>query len=376
MNWFNKTLELSGYPLKKAQAYLEKIDVLVEENIEAYTTQHKQNIFQHHIKNTPFYKEFCSDKTITDWQDIPVLEKKDFQKALAERLSKGYSPNKTFHNSTSGSSGHPLRFAKDKFAHALTWAHILSLYKQYDIRVGKSLEARFYGIPKSGLLHHKEMLKDKLANRIRFDVFDLSDKNLESFLKTFRQNPFEYINGYTSSIVRFAKYLQAKNIILTEICPTLKACITTSEMLFEKDRQLLSKQFKIPIVNEYGAAELGIIAFENPNKIWELNHRTLHVEIVDDKGNTLAHNEEGHVVITSLYNKAHPFIRYKIGDFGSMSSDLVTGKPILQRLTGRTNEFAHLPSGKIVPALTFYYVTKTAIEKEGDIKELIVKHKQ
>ena len=56
-----------------------------------------------------------------------------------------------------------------------------------------------------------------------------------------------------------------------------------------------------------------------------------------------------------------------------MSSDPVTGKPILQRLTGRTNEFAHLPSGKIVPALTFYYITKTAIEKEGDIKELIVK---
>jgi phenylacetate-CoA ligase len=38
--------------------------------------------------------------------------------------------------------------------------------------------------------------------------------------------------------------------------------MVTSEMLFEDDKMLLEK-FGIPIVNEYGASELDLIAFQN-----------------------------------------------------------------------------------------------------------------
>ena len=34
---------------------------------------------------------------------------------------------------------------------------------------------------------------------------------------------------------------------------------------------------------------------------------------------------------------------------------------------------AKLPSGKVVPGLTFYYVTKSIIEDAGDVKEFVVK---
>ena len=63
--------------------------------------------------------------------------------------------------------------------------------------------------------------------------------------------------------MQFAKFLEHKNIILKSICPSLKACIVTSEMLFETDKTLMESQFGIPIINEYGAAELGLIAFQN-----------------------------------------------------------------------------------------------------------------
>ncbi len=39
---------------------------------------------------------------------------------------------------------------------------------------------------------------------------------------------------------------------------------------------------------------------------------------------------------------------------------------------GRTNDVALLPSGKVVPGLTFYYVTKSIIENDSFIKEFIV----
>ena len=48
-------------------------------------------------------------------------------------------------------------------------------------------------------------------------------------------------------------------------------------------------------------------------------------------------------------------------------------KPILKKLIGRTNDVAVLPSGKKSPGLTFYYVTKSIIEDDGNVKEFVIK---
>ena len=201
----------------------------------------------------------------------------------------------------------------------------------------------------------------------------MSDEILERFLKHFQRKKFDYINGYTSSIVLFAKFLQKKNIILKDICSSLKVCMVTSEMLFEEDKILLEKQFGIPIVNEYGASELDLIAFENPQGEWQVNSETLFVEILDKNNKAVPNGTEGRIVITSLFNKAHPFIRYDIGDIGILDEKSTLQKPILKKLIGRTNDVAILPSGKKSPGLTFYYVTKSIIEDDGNVKEFVIK---
>lgn len=68
-------------------------------------------------------------------------------------------------------------------------------------------------------------------------------------------------------------------------------------------------------------------------------------------------------------------IRYEIGDMGVLSEKSTFKKPILKKLVGRTNEFAKLPSGKTVPALTFYYITKNVIENDGNVKEFTITQK-
>ena len=94
--------------------------------------------------------------------------------------------------------------------------------------------------------------------------------------------------------------------------------------------------------------------------------------ILDDHNNSLPNGEEGRVVITSLYNKAHPFIRYDIGDIGILSKKSTIKKPILQKLIGRTNDIAILPSGKKAAGLTFYYITKSIVEDDGNVKEFVI----
>lgn len=373
---FDLSLKLNGFPLKQAQKEYQKILNIPENEYREFVEQKKQEIVKYHFQNNQFYRNLVGNKLPEKWEDLPVLTKKDLQRPLQERLSKDYSVKSVFVNKTSGSSGDPFIFAKDKYAHALTWASIIDKFGWYGIDFNKSYQARFYGIPLDFIGNKKERLKDFLSNRFRFSIFDLSDKVLDKVLNKFSTTKFDYINGYTSSIVMLAKYLQSKNIVLKQLCPTLKVCIVTSEMLFEEDKKLLEKQFGIPVVNEYGASELDLIAFQNPKDEWQLNAETLFVEILDENNRPVEFGIEGKVVITSLYNKAHPFVRYEIGDVGVLCENSTSKKPILKKLVGRTNDFAILPSGKKAAGLTFYYITKSVIENDGNVKEFVIKQTQ
>lgn len=370
---FHFSLWLKGFPIKKAQTEFDHIRTIPEQDYQLYIAQKRAEIVQFHLNHNTSYQELVGNANPKNWEALPVMTKKDFQKPLQERLSKGFTTKNVYVNKTSGSSGDPFIFAKDTFSHALTWVNIMARFGWFGIDFNQSLQARFYGIPLDFIGNSKERLKDFLSHRYRFPIFDLSDKVLEDVLLQFSRKRFDYINGYTSSIVLFAKFLQQKNIVLTTVCPTLKCCVVTSEMLFDNDKILLETQFGVPVVNEYGASELDLIAFQNPEGEWQVNSETLYVEILDEQNNVLPHGKEGRVVITSLYNKAHPFIRYDIGDIGILDEQSTAKKPLLKKLIGRTNDVALLPSGKKSPGLTFYYVTKSIIEDDGNVKEFVIK---
>lgn len=376
MKLFDISMRFNGFPLGKARRLLETIQQQNDADFQNYSLQKRQDIVNYHLKHNPFYKSFTKLSHFEDWNTVPVMTKRDLQAPLKQRLSDGFIPKNVYVNKTSGSSGDPFIFAKDKFCHALTWAVIQNRFGWYDLDFNSSMQARFYGIPLDKKGYYKERFKDRLSKRHRFSVFDLSDDAFEHHLKKFETTAFEYLNGYTSSIVQFAKFLQRKSLNLKAICPTLNACIVTSEMLFEDDKMLMELQFGVPVINEYGASELDLIAFENQNKQWQVNNETLYVEILDEYNNVLPYGEKGRIVITSLYNKAHPFIRYDIGDIGVLSKKSSLKTPILETLIGRTNDIAYLPSGKKAAGLTFYYITKSIIEDDGNVKEFVIEQLQ
>src|SRR5690606_36532142 len=90
-------------------------------------------------------------------------------------------------------------------------------------------------------------------------------------------------------------------------------------------------------------------------------------------GNVLPYGREGRIIVTSLYNKAHPMIRYEVGDRGILDEKSTPQRAILKKLTGRTNDVAILPSGKISPGMTFYSITKALFEDEGNVREFAIK---
>jgi phenylacetate-CoA ligase len=366
VNRFKASLIIQGYPLRKALSHYEELKREYSRDPIAYAEKWKWAITQFHLDNNPFYQAKTAG-TIKTWQDLPVLTKSDFQLPLHDMITPGWK-NSYYKGKTSGSSGKPLFFVKDKYCHAVTWANILDLYSRHGIDYGRSLQARFYAMPLEAWSKSLEKLKDYLSSRIRFVIHDMSDQRIEEFLTTFRKKSFKYIYGYTNSLVLLARYLKRENIVLSSVCPSLAICIVTSEVCAHEDKKLLESSFGVPVINEYGSSEVSIIAFGDQEHNWRICGELLYVEVLDDDNRPLPSGEVGKIVVTSFFNKAMPFIRYEVGDRGAIVNEEKNG-PVLRQLYGRLNDTLRLPSGKVIPGFTFYYVTKAMMDRVPGLRE-------
>jgi phenylacetate-CoA ligase len=372
---FEYYLDFKGYNITQAYNDLSVVSALSRSQLDTWIASTKQEILNFHFKNNPLYRSKIGSTLPTRWEDLPVMEKADYQRDLQSVISDGLRKDDLYVANTSGSSGHPFYFAKDKYAHARTWALIKQRYGWHGV-LFTSKQARFYGIPLEPLRYWKEKAKDAVMNRSRFPVFDLSDGVLKTFHTRFVNSAFEYIYGYTSSLCLFARYLVQNNIVLGRDAPKLRLCIVTSEVCTDEDRNLLKQAFGVPVVNEYGASEIGLIAFENPAEEWVTSEESLFLEVVGENGQPVKPGMPGDLLVTDLFNRAMPFIRYRVGDVVTMappnnSSADVRAK--LLRLEGRTNDVIVLPSGRRSAGLTFYYITRSILESSGCLKEFIVR---
>lgn len=370
MSFLELTLKLKGFPLKEAEEELASVKSLSPEEFAAWQEKKKWEIVRYHHENNEFYSDRIGGILPASWDELPVLQKTDYQQDRLNTISRTFDPKEIYTGYTSGSSGHPFRYAKDKHAHALTWALIKDRYRYYGLTLN-SRQARFYGIPFEKFDYYVERTKDYLANRLRFPVFDLSDEVLAGFLERFRNDSFDYVYGYTNSIVLFARYLIRKNVLLKKACPSLKVCICTSENCTSEDKEIIESAFGVKAVNEYGTSEVDLIAFEDLDGVWRLSNENIFIEVLDEEGNHIQGDGEGRIVLTSLHNKAMPFIRYEIGDRALVN--VTDGKIMIRQLLGGVNDIVILPSGKKSSGISFYFITRKILEKSGNLKEFIIK---
>lgn len=358
---FFQSLKLLGFPVEKA--HREYLSVMNRDDIFAWQEQKKRQLADFHIKNNPFYRELTKDWDGV-WEHLPIVTKQELHGNYLKKIP-AISKNKLYISQTSGSSGQPFVFAKDRLTHTLIWLNVANHY----FKTGVSLndyQARFYGIPLNGSRFWKEKVKDFISHRKRFNVFNLNDDALQKWLNQFKRHSFRYLYGYTNSLLAFARYLIQNDIILKEICPTLKSCIVTAEVCTEKDKVLLETGFGVPVFNEYGASEVCVIGFGENGK-WLVSDELVYLEVVDEQGKLLPDGHSGRLLCTLLHNKGTPIIRYEVGDIASIEHK--GGRTYIKDLRGRLSDFVVLPSGKKVPGLTFYYVVQEIIDKSSGIYE-------
>lgn len=344
--------------MSKARRELSSIQSMTIGERKKWIIEKQWAILKYHFENNPFYRNKLNGNLPQEWESVPELYKSDLQSGLESLLSRPFTKGEVYISNTSGSSGTPFFYAKDKFSHAMTWALIESRYAEYGIALN-DLQARFYGIPLTGFSGFKERMKDRIMNRVRFPVFDLSDTANEKFLEVFARKKFKYVYGYTNSIVLFCRYLLRKDIVLNTVCPSLHCVMVTSEMCTPDDKILIEKATGVPCVIEYGASEFGIIAYQKHDGFLKISEELIYVET----------NSKDEILITSLFNKAFPFVKYNIADRGKLLTNELNELGISE-LMGRSDDTILLPDGRQAAGLTMYYCSRKILESFTSIKEI------
>jgi phenylacetate-CoA ligase len=308
----------------------------------------------------PFYRglysgagvDIASFRGVCDLATLPLTTKQALLKGPErDRVREGRDLLRCARTSTSGSTGQPFTI-------------YLSRAELYFRRYTLLLSLGHYGhlplplrVADVGPMvpHHQRSIEQRvgLVTLLRIPGDWTVARQREALL---RYRP-TILEGYPTCLEILAESLSEREA--REIRPRLIVC--RGETLRPAARGLLKRTFGSPIANLYNCEEIGNIAWEcpdNPGR-FHVNSDTCVCEVLPD-GMSQAH---GNVVVTNLYNRTMPFIRYRLGDTAARISPPESvcscgGGIWLEDLAARDDDFVVLPDGRRisprVPGNTVY----------------------
>ena len=278
-------------------------------------------------QNIPFYKR----NNFKSFENYPVMTKKDYMQNLSDFLLDGINLNKLHKVETSGSTGVPFIGYQDKNKRIKHTADLIYFHGKCGYKIGD----KYIFLRAWTSLYNNSKLQQIKNNVISYNVMDLSEEKIEEIVKKIKKNKkIKMILGYGSALGLIAEYLLQNNLFLKT---GIKVIISDSDKLKLKHRKILSERLNCKVVDRYSNEEHGLLAFSYDfGEPYEVNRSSYRIEILKIDSNQYAEKGEiGRIVITDLYNKAMPLIRYDLGDLAICDDD-PRDAHFLKELQGRS----------------------------------------
>lgn len=333
-----------------------------QEKLEQYRLERLRNLLVKVRNHVPYYRDCFASldfkpqniSSLADLNQLPLLTK-TIIRAEGDRMKSEVAKGLTRFN-TGGSSGEPLIFfiGTERVSHdvAAKWRAT----RWWDVDIGDR-EIVVWGSPIE--LSAQDRLRhwrDRLMRTQLLPAFQMSEAKLDEFILTITRTRPRMLFGYPSSISLLARHAEKRGQSMSRL--GIKVAFVTSERLYEEQRNVISRIFGCPVANGYGGRDAGFIAHECPAGGMHLTAEDIIVEIVDRDGHVLAPGQVGEIVITHLATSDFPFIRYRTGDMGALSTTLCAcgrGLPILEEIQGRTTDFVVAADGTVMHGLALIY---------------------
>lgn len=354
----------------RIRPYMKELQAAEHLSVEALNVQQREKLVKlldHATQNVPAYTGFAPD-----WskmremperflQRIPVLTKAHFRQNADQYMSQGLQTSGLIGNRTGGSTGEPTHFYLDRPTveryEAARWLGL----SWYGIRIGDPC-VMIWGSPLELNAQQARRYRWKerwLKNRLMISAYELDERTLEVNLRLIRDFQPVYLYGYASALHTLATMMLRRGMTLGI---PLKAVVSTAESLHEHQRQTIAQAFDAPVVNEYGARDGGIIAYQCKAGSMHAFSGNCYLEVVDPITHIPVHKgHPGALLVTDLHNTVMPRLRYQLGDVVALSDSACSCHlpfPLLASIDGREDDMFLSLNGRYVHGHYFNHIVR------------------
>ena len=321
-------------------------DRLDRKELEAWQLQKLINTVKRAVDNSPFYKAHLSDvkfDSLEEFSRLPFTYPEDLRKEGSAFLT--VSPDdirRVTSLTTSGSDGDPKRvfFSSADLEDTVEFfRHGLNEF----VTEGDRVLLLLPGNSPDGL---NDLITRALSclgcEGIYFGYPE--ESRYGELTDRIREQKITFLIGTAGAMACAARYSERSGLaeILSE---QIHGVLAAAAFVSEEDRRDTVRIWKCSFDEYYGMTETGFagaVGCRVPGgyHVWETG---LYVEIIDPhSGIPLPDGEEGEIVITTLTDRAMPFIRYRTGDI----SRFIPGKCACGSCLKRLERVHERPDGK------------------------------
>jgi phenylacetate-coenzyme A ligase PaaK-like adenylate-forming protein len=313
------------------------------------------------VADIPYYeslvKSGAAPPQVGSWSDvaaIPPLTRQAIQDAPAAFLRRSRAPASMM--ITAGSTGTPLRLGMEQAERDLMRVVKMAEWQAFGYTPGARLfliwgHSHLLG---TGWLRHYQQARRTLADAFlgyrRVDAYRLNRADCHAHALTLLQFRPIGIIGYASVLDLFARYTTAFRARFRAL--GIRFVLSTAEAPPRPDTApLIEDHFGCPMVEEYGGAEFGQVAFRSGSGGFRVYGDLNYVECESP-----ATADGGAALITSLYGRYMPLIRYRVGDLLAGPDRLSNGHvDSFAAVGGRINDVIHLAGGDAIHSVAVFH---------------------
>lgn len=334
-------------------------------------------ILRHAFEQVPHYREKflaagLSASRLSDpsaFREVPFLEKRHVKDETERLLWPSVDRAHLLERKSSGSTGSPVRVYFDPVAELPRRVQELRFLTSHGFRPWHTqmiLDAPAHLAP-------KPFLPQRLSVWRR-EPYPWWLSPEEAIVQINRRQP-DLFHGVLAGIRMLALAIEAAG----GLAYRPYRVVTKGELLDPGTRWFIENAFGAKVVDFYATEETGIIAWECPHGGgYHVDQDFNFVEVVKPDGTPAEPGEVGEVVLTNLYQRAMPIIRYRVGDLAALSTEpCACGRslPVLRELRGRKLDFLVTPKGELhdpfrvmavmerVANVRWFRVIQTALER-------------
>ena len=308
-----------------------------------------------HLKNSPYYKSYASQNSL---EVFPVINKELFMRFfddintcgikkaeasdLAEKAERSRNFSETLNGVTvglsTGTSGNKGLFLVGERERAKWAAAVIHRV------IGLSLRPRKIAF---FLRANSKLYESANSRLLKFSFFDLMNDHDANFKRLTELNA-DILVAQPSVLLKIASSFNASGIT-----PMFKKVISVAEVLNYTDRVYLEKIFKLDLDEVYQCTE-GFLACSCKSGRLHFNEDYLIIEkeYIDEE------HKRYYPVITDLYRRTQPIVRYRLDDILVEGSACACGNrfEVIGKIEGRADDIIKLidKSGKLIDIFPDY----------------------